>query len=134
MVVNLKERIVDWYLTRKTGKSKDQREYESWYRQNVNLRTNRIKDMLANFQYIVVVDPEKFFTFDPLTWAVTQDARQYFWPDCPIDKSAVWIFERVLNGPSTNWEWEVNELGGGDYIFFACQDPRDYTLFLLRWS
>jgi hypothetical protein len=30
--------------------------------------------------------------------------------------------------------WEVNELGGGDHVFFACQDPRDYTLFLLRWS
>jgi len=39
-----------------------------------------------------------------------------------------------MRAPSTANEWEVNELGGGDYIFFACQDPQDYTLFLLRWS
>jgi hypothetical protein len=134
MGMNLKERIVDWYLTRKTGKSKDQREYESWYRQNVNLHTNRIKDMLANFQYIVVVDPEKFFTFDPFTWVVTQDAQQYFWPDCPLDKSAVWIFERVLNGPSTSWEWEISELGGEDRVFVATNNEKDATIITLRWS
>jgi hypothetical protein len=55
--VNLKERLVDWYLTRKTGKTKDEREWEVWYRQNVNLHTRRIKDMFAKFQYVIVVDP-----------------------------------------------------------------------------
>jgi len=132
--VNLTERIVDWYLTRKTDKSKDQREYESWYRQNVNLHTNRIKDMLANFQYVIVVDPEKFFTFDPLTWVVTKDAQQYFWPDCQLDKSAVWIFERVLNGPSTNWEWEISELGGEDRVFVATNNEKDAIMIALRWA
>jgi len=131
--VNLTERIVDWYLTRKTDKSKDQREYESWYRQNVNLRTRRIKEMLANFQYIVVVDPEKFFTSDPFTWAVNKDAQQYFWPDCSIDKSAVWIFERVLNGPSTNWEWEISD-GGEERVFVATNNEKDAIMIALRWS
>jgi hypothetical protein len=40
-------------------------------------------------------------------------------------------FHRVL---STSNGWEINEIGGGDYIFFACKNPKDYTLFLLRWS
>jgi hypothetical protein len=43
-------------------------------------------------------------------------------------------FHRVARSAASDNEWEVNELGGGDYIFFACQDPKDYTLFLLRWS
>ena len=43
-------------------------------------------------------------------------------------------FHRAMKAPSTAYEWEINELGGGDYVFFACKDPRDYTWFLLRWS
>jgi hypothetical protein len=40
-------------------------------------------------------------------------------------------FHRVL---STSNGWEINEIGGEDYIFFACKNPKDYTLFLLRWT
>lgn len=31
-------------------------------------------------------------------------------------------------------EWIMNELGGGDCLFFAFKDSRDCTMFLLRWS
>lgn len=31
-------------------------------------------------------------------------------------------------------EWEVNELGGGDNIFVAFKNERDFMMFLLRWS
>lgn len=40
-------------------------------------------------------------------------------------------------GDSMEWieepEWFINELGGGDVLFFAFKDSKDYTLFLLRW-
>ena len=43
---------------------------------------------------------------------------------------------RVLK--NDNWwgngEYEMNGIGGGDYLFFAFMDERDYTLFLLRWA
>ena len=132
--MNLKERLVDWYLTRKTGKTKDEREWEVWYRQNVNLHSRRIKDMFAKFQYVIVVDPEKFFSFDPFAWVVTKDAQQYFWPKCPMMESAVWRCERVINYASTTWEWEVNELGGEDTVFVATNNERDAVMIALRWS
>lgn len=43
-------------------------------------------------------------------------------------------FHRAMNAPGTAWEWHINELGGGDYIFAAFKDPKDYTWFLMRWS
>jgi hypothetical protein len=31
-------------------------------------------------------------------------------------------------------EWEFNDLGGGDYIFVAFNNEKDYMMFLLRWA
>jgi hypothetical protein len=31
-------------------------------------------------------------------------------------------------------EWEMNELGGGDHLFFAFKDDMDYFKFSLRWG
>jgi hypothetical protein len=43
-------------------------------------------------------------------------------------------YHRVINCPATAWEWEINELGGLDYVFFACQDPEDFFIFKLTWG
>lgn len=31
-------------------------------------------------------------------------------------------------------EWEVNEIGGGDYVFAAFKSERDFNWFMLKWS
>ncbi len=41
---------------------------------------------------------------------------------------------RAIKCPATTNEWEINEIGGGDYYFAAFKNNRDYTLFLLRWT
>lgn len=43
-------------------------------------------------------------------------------------------YHRVINCPATAWQWEINELGGSDYIFFACKDPEDFFIFKLKWG
>jgi hypothetical protein len=40
---------------------------------------------------------------------------------------------RVFNEPHFN-EWRFNEIGGGDHLFFAFKDEKEYNWFLLRWS
>lgn len=30
--------------------------------------------------------------------------------------------------------WFINEMGGGDYIYVAFKEPKDYTMFLLKWT
>ena len=43
-------------------------------------------------------------------------------------------FHRAMNAPGTAWEWHINELGGGDYIFAAFKSEKDFNWFMLRWS
>ena len=42
-----------------------------------------------------------------------------------VEDSVLWIEEP---------EWFINEIGGGDVLFFAFKDSKDYTLFCLRWA
>jgi hypothetical protein len=132
--MNLLGRIKDWYLTRKTGKTRAEREWEDWYEQNVNYRATRIKDMFKNFEHIIVVDSNKFFQFDPFVWVPTEEAKQYFWPDRPLGENAVWRFERVMKTPSTAWEWEINELGGADTVFVATNNGKDAIMIALKYT
>ncbi len=128
------EHVKDWYLTRKTGKNKDQREWEEWYEKNVNYRATRIKDMFQNFEHIIIVNPDKFFQFDPFAWVPSEDAKKYFWPNRELGENAVWRFERVINCPATAWEWHVNEIGGEDKIFVATNNERDALMIALKYS
>lgn len=133
--MNLKEKIVDWYLTRKTGKTKVEREYLTWYEQNINVRATKIKDIFRNFKHIVIVDPAKFFNLEePFGWIVCEEAEQYFWPNKPLGENAVWRFERVINCPATAWEWEINELGGADKVFVATNNSEDAFMLALMYS
>jgi hypothetical protein len=49
MVVNLKDYIVDRWLTWRTGKSKAEREWIQWYETNVVYRASTIPNMFMNF-------------------------------------------------------------------------------------
>jgi hypothetical protein len=128
------EWIRDWYLTRKTGKTKAERDYITWYEQTVDDRATRIKDMFKNFKHIVIVDPNKFFDLDePFGWMPCEDAKQYFWPARELGDNTVWRFERVMKEPATAWEWEINELGGTDKVFVATNNEQDAMMIALKY-
>lgn len=129
------EYIKDQYLTWRTGKSKEQREWEAWYNTNVNFRTTRIKDMFKNFEHVIIVDSQRFMDpREPFAWVPCEDARQYFWPARKLGDNAVWRFERVMNCPATAWEWEINELGGEDKVFVATNNSGDAAMIALKYS
>jgi hypothetical protein len=132
--MNLKERLVDWYLTRKTGKTKAEREWESWYEQTVNFRAFRIKDMFEKFEYILEVNPDKFFQPDPFAWVPTEDAKQYLYPARQLGQNAVWRFERVTQSTNAAEGWIVDGFGGEDKVFVATNNERDAVIIALRWS
>ena len=135
MLTRLKERLKDWYLTKKTGKDKSQREWEAWYDQNVNYRATKIRDMFKNFKHVIIVNTDKFVDHaEPFAWVPCKDARQYFWPARPLGENCVWRFERVINCPATAWEWEINEIGGEDMIFVATNNERDAVMIALKYG
>lgn len=128
------EWIKDRYLTWRTGKSKEEREWHIWYIDNVNYRATRIKDMFEKFEHIIVVDPQRFMIEDPFTWVPCEDAQQYFWPARPLGDNAVWRFERVIKCPATAGEWEVNELGGEYKVFVATNNSKDAMMIALKYG
>ena len=129
------EWIKDRWLTWRTGKCKEEREWEAWYYANVNYRATRIKDMFSKFKHVIIVDSDKFMNpYEPITWIPCEDAQQYFWPHRELGNNAVWRFERVMKAPSTANEWSINELGGEDKIFVATNNSRDAVMMALKYS
>jgi hypothetical protein len=134
MLAEIKEDIIDWYLTRKTGKSKKQREWEAWYEVNVNYRARDITDMFKNFTHIIEVNPDKFFNLhEPFGWVPCVEAKQYFWPQRELGDNCVWRMERVM---WDKWDsrWRLNELGGGDHVFVATNSDDDAVMIALKYS
>ena len=131
--MELLEYIKDKWLTWRTKKSKEQREWEAWYDVNVVYRSSTIENMFMNFKHIIEVNPDKFFQFDPFTYVPCEDAKQYFWPARPLGNNAVWRFERVRKDQWDN-RWHLDEMGGGDHVFVATNSERDAILIALKYA
>ena len=128
------ESLVDWWLTKRTGKDKAQREWEAWYEVNVVYRAHTIENMFMHFKHIIEVDTNKFVDhYEPFAWVPNKDARQYFWPARELGNNAVWRFERVRRDP---WDrrWHIDEFGGEDRIFVATNNDRDAIMIALKYS
>ncbi len=133
MLSEIREKITDWYLTKRTGKDKAEREWEAWYDANVVWRASSIRNMFMHFDHIIEVSPEKFFNHnEPFAWVPNEDAKQYFWPARELGHNCVWRFERV-HWDQWQKEWVMNELGGEDKVFVATNSPRDATMIALKY-
>lgn len=128
------ERIEDWYLTRKTGKDRAQREWIKWYEENVNMRASTISGMFEKFEYVIEVNPSKIFRRDSSSlFTLTDEAEEYFWPKRPPGRACVIRIEQVDRGYHDN-ELHLVPIGGQDRVFVATNDPEDATMISLRWS
>ena len=132
--MKLLEQIKDWYYFKKTGYTRAEREYLVWYEVTVDWRATRVRDIFHNFQHVVVVDPDKFFDYDPLLLAPKKEAQQYFWPHRTLEETCVWRWERVVKTPGTGNKWAVDELSGGDTLFVATNSEQDAVMIALKWS
>lgn len=129
----LKDYIVDRYLTWRTGKDKATRDWEAWYEVNVIYGASTIPNMFRNFKHIIVVNPDKFFQFDPFMWTPCEDAKQYLHPQRELGNNAVWRFERVM------WDqwcehWSINGLGDQDKVFVATNNEQDAMMIALKYG
>jgi hypothetical protein len=132
--MKLLDYIKERYLTWKTGKTKDERDWTEWYYSNVHWKSGNITDMFKNFKHVITVDIEKFMNpHEPITWVPCEDAQQYFWPARPIGENCIWRFERVT---WNRWEnrWYINEITGEDKVFVATNSDRDAVMIALKWS
>jgi hypothetical protein len=108
-------------------------QYDRKYDPDVVHRATRIKNFYHGYPYFCCFENHQHEVY---YWDLGIDGIYIAdkWCKKNLKGKFRFDFHRVMRAPSTANEWEVNELGGGDHIFFACQDPKDYTLFLLRWA
>ena len=127
------EWIKDKWITWRTGKDKSTRTWEDWYHATVNYRAHDITDMFKNFEHIIEVSPEKFFCpVEPFAWVPEPMAKQYFWPQRPVETTCVWRYERVM---WNQWDrrWHLNELSGEDRVFVATNSDKDAMMIKLKY-
>lgn len=127
------EWITDKYLTWRTGNDKAQRDWLAWYEVNVNYRANSINYMFEKFKHVIVVNPDKFFQYDPFTWVPCDEAKQYMHPVRPLGENCVWRIERVFWNSWQN-DWIPNSMGDADKVFVATNSDEDATMVALKWS
>ena len=119
------------YLKKRGWTEEDYQNYEDPDR---NIRATRIKDYYFGYPYT-----HAFTSTRTLPWIEFGN-----WMDC-YEEMNRWCkancrgkfrsdILRVLKAPATAYEWELNDIGGGDALFYAFKDPKDYTMFCLKWG
>lgn len=129
IIDNLKDRWITW----RTGKTRNRREWEAWRDSTVAWRAETIQGMFKNFRHVIEVDPEKFLVDDAISWVPTPAARQYFWPVRELTDACVWTTQRVFWDTWTN-SWYINEIAGEDRVFVATNNEEDAVMIALRWA
>ena len=114
---------------------KTRKEYNRKYDPDYNIRATRIVDIYHGYPHVYCFENHKHQIY---WWDLGYDGSAVIWLWCEKNLSGKFRFDshRVIKSKYTSPEneWVVNEIGGGDYIFVAFKDPKDYTLFLLKWS
>jgi hypothetical protein len=94
---------------------------------------SRIRDYYRGYPYFYCFENHKHEVYD---WDIHIDGIYVLskWCKKNCKDKFRFDFHRAMKAPATANEWEINELGGGDYIFVAFKEQRDYTWFILRWN
>lgn len=114
-------------------------EYNHIYDTDVFRSASRVTDYYMGYKYVHCFDNRDNYAYK-LLYDYGPGGYRYGYHDI-VD----WCKEntkhkhrsdilRAMKEPCTANQWEINELGGGDYLFFAFQNEKEYTWFLLRWS
>lgn len=100
---------------------------------DIHWRATRLKDFYHGYPYVYCFENHNHFAY---FWEIHTDGMwvMHKWCNEQCKDKFRFDFHRAIKFPSTANEWEINELGGGDYIFAAFKNERDFTWFMMRWS
>lgn len=105
--------------------------YRRQYDVDHNYRASRIKDYFHGYPYIYVFENHNH---DIYYWDIGYAGINTVEQWCSKNLKGKFRFDFLRVIQNYHGEWEINEIGGGDYIFAAFKDERDYLMFTLRWS
>lgn len=117
--MNILDNIKDWYITKKTGLTKEERRVRAWYDERINYRASYVDEIYHGFDYIIEVDPFRVLDFgSPFGWHSLTDFQKYQYPKQPVEAAAFWAWVRGFRENSFGRRrYAHNEIGGGDNLF-----------------
>lgn len=127
---------IRWDLYRHAAFMKETGWTEEQYRNlndpDRNTRASRVKDYYHGYTHIVTFESSRG---DPwtryLNWLEAYNALEEWCKENCKDKWRTDI-HRVIKD---NWgEWTLNDIGGGDVLFFAFKSQEDAFMFKLKWG
>jgi hypothetical protein len=109
------------------------KDYNYKYDTDVCKHATRLNDYYVGYPFVHCFENRKHIVYE---WDVHIDGIWWIsqWCDKYCKGKYRFDFHRAIKYPSTANQWEINEMGGGDYIFVAFKEERDYTWFMLKWS
>jgi hypothetical protein len=134
IIEKVKQKYLDWREKRflKSQGFSNRAQYERFYDPDYNPRASKIKDYYHGYPYVYRFDDRNHTVYFYDIWYHGDFVINKWCKESLKDKFRM-DFLRVLRNDYTN-EWEVNEIGGGDYIFIAFKDEKDFMWFKLRWE
>jgi len=134
MISYLKQKYLDWkeQIFLKSYGFETRAQYERFHDPDYNIRATRIKDYYHGYPYVYRFDDCDHTIY---FWDLGHDGRYVInkWCQENLKDKFRFDFLRVWQDRYTQ-EWEINSLGGGDYIFIAFKNEQDFMWFRLRWE
>lgn len=135
LIQHLRTKIDAWKEKRflKKHDCETREEYERRYDPDCNKCATRLKDFYQGYKFVHCFEN---FKHEVYHWDIAVDGIYVMTLWCKEHFKGKFRFDihRAINFPSTGNQWVMNDIGGIDYIFFACQDPEDYFVFKLQWG
>jgi hypothetical protein len=134
IIDKIKQKYLNWRekLFLKKHGCENRAQYERIYDPDYNPRASKIKDYYHGYPCVYCFDDRNHTVYFYDIWYHGDLVINKWCKENLKDKFRI-DFLRVLRNDYTN-EWEVNEIGGGDYIFIAFKNERDMMWFKLRWE
>jgi YHS domain-containing protein len=109
------------------------KEYHRYNDPDVDRIASRIKYFYRGYPYVYCFEDYKH---DIYYWDLGFSGYHNVTNWCEHNCKDKFRFDghRAICCPATTNEWEINEIGGGDYYFAAFKNEQDYAMFLLRWA
>lgn len=113
-------------------------QYYHRYDPGISYQSTRIKDFYHGYPFVHCIETANHYAYQ-LLYDYGPGGHKYGYEEilewCKQNGRAARRIDmhRVIKD-TWSGSWEINEIGGVDYIFFAFKDRRDYSLFMLRWA
>lgn len=129
----VKEKIVDWWLTKRTGRNSEQRMCDKWLDENINYNANTIHEYFQNFEYVINVNAEKAFILDhPFGMPPRPEMAKYIYPNRPLDDST--LYKWCCGTEKEDGTFLLSSLRGYERVYVATNNKDDAMMIALRFS